>query len=498
MRIYPFAFLALAAFLNSAAVENPRAPLKINGAEGLQEANDRDYYPVVRHLIASSKKSIDLSLDTLSVGNDTKDPVQTLLNDLTDTARRQVKVRLFLNTNSDANRRLPFFLRDDLLAALKKANVEVHYVSPGYRLHDRLMIVDGEWILEGGLGWTRKDLEEGYGSSTLSRSAELATKKRVRLELLPLWNLEVQKSEVRDGGFPVPVYLMRDLKYLPGMVSSEDSDAMKIYFALLRHFFTANQMKLSIPLEELVSEIPADLHFAAAESAFQVIKALERLEQVYGLIKIDQKGPSRVELMMILPSDMQPSVRVPLLFFQEGYAKQLSGNALFAYLVIQLRAQASGDSPVWLGSEKNVEQDFPVTRERFRMGIDELKRKNLIEVYPFRLQNNYSRLENTEYRYVLNPVATLSEKLELWTRLRDEYGDQNFNRAKQMAEALEEDEDPKVIAVYLDLLKEFPPQNILSMTQHVVSLPESGTPQRLAYLRELLEHEIPDTSLAAS
>jgi hypothetical protein len=372
----------------------------------------------------------------------------------------------------------------------------VHYVSPGYKLHDRLMIVDNEWVLEGGLRWTREDLERGLGSATLTRSPELADKKRARLELMPLWNLEVKKQDMRDGGIPVPVYLMRDMKYLPGMVSSEDSDAMKVYLALLRHFFIANQMRLSVSLADLVSEIPADQHFAETEASFQVLKSLDRLEQVHGLIKLEQKGPDRVELMMVLPQDMQPAVRVPMLFFTEGYAKQLSANALFAYLTILLKAQASGDSPVWLGSGKNVEQDFPMTQERFRFGVEELKRKNLIEVYPFKLQNHYSHLENLEYRYLVNPITTLTEKLEMWSRLRDEFGDTHFKRAREMAEALGEDEDPKVIAAYLGLIAEFPPQSVLSLTQHIASLPESSTPEKLSYLRELLEHEIPDTALA--
>ncbi len=498
-----FCALSLAVIFSSSAsasVERTPSsrPVVLNLMEGVHEANDRDYYPALRHLIASAKSTIDVSLEAAAVSPEPGDPVQAVLNDLIDASLRGVKVRIFMNTGITPGQDLSFFLREDLLASLQKEKIEVHYVSPSYVLQDRLMIVDNQWVLEGGLPWTREDFSKSLGSATISRSEELANRKRVRLELLPLWDVEAKKQDLKDGSLPVPVYLMRDLKYIPGMVSAEDSDALKIYLALLKHFFIANQVRLTIPVEDLVSEIPADQHFAAAEASFQVYKALERLEKTHELIRIEQKGPQRVELTMVLPQDFQPSVRVPMAFFSEGYAKQFSANAIFAYLVIRQKSQISGDSPVWLGSEKNVEQDFPFSRERFRLGVEELKRKNLIEVFPFKLQDKYSRLENLEYRYVLNPVTMLSEKLEIWTRLRDEYGDSGFKRAQEIAQSLGEDEDPKVIAASLDLMKIYRPQDILSMAQHVMSLPENGTPGRLVYLRQLLEHEIPDAAPAVS
>ncbi len=495
-----FVFILIMAMANpvfAASVEKPSESLEVQAGEGIRQANDRDYFVMVRHLIASAQKTIDISMDMVSVEDDPKDPARTILNDLMAAAHRDVKIRFFLNTHTDKDQERSFFLRDDLIAAMRKERIEMHYVSPSYSLYDRLMIVDHEWVLEGGLRWARQDLEKGLGSATLTRSQELANLKRVRLELLPLWDVQAKKNEITDGGIPVPVYLMRDLKYFPGMTHAEDSDAIRIYLALLRHFYSSNAVRMSLSVEELVDEIPADQHFAAAESAFQVLKTLDRLEKVHELIKLEKKSAERVELTLILPQDLQPAVRVPVPFFQEGYAKQLSANAIFAYLVILLRSQTSGDAPVWLGSEKNVEQDFPLPREKFRQGIEELRRKNLVEVYPFKLQGKYSRLENLEYRYVVNPVTTLSEKLEIWTRLRDQYGDVHFKHAREMAEALGEDEDPKVIASYLELMEKFPGHNILSLTQHIASLSEKSTPERLDYLRELLEHEIPDTALAA-
>lgn len=476
-------------------IEKP-VSVTLNMYEGIQKADDRDYLIILRSLIGNAKLSLDISLESLAAEEGKEDPVMRILHDLMDASRRGVRVRLFIGTHNAPIHEAPLFLRDDLLAELKQYSVEVHYVNPDYELQDRLVIADGQMVLEGGLRWIRKDLETGLGSATLTHSEELAGKKRMRLELLPLWDVEAGRSQKKEGTFPVPLYLMREMKYFPGMVTQDDSDAMKIYLALLRKFFDTQSIELSFSVDELSGEIPEDTHFAKSEAVWQVLKTLERLEKSYGLIELRQKGPERVELKMILPQDINPSIPVPMPLFQENYAKQLSTRALFAYFVILLKAQTTGQSPVWLGSERNVEQDFPMTREKFRSGIDELARKNLIEVFPFRVDGTYSRVEGYEYRYLINRVATLSDKMETWSRLRDQFGEEHFTQAREMSAILGEDEDPKVIASYLDLMKRYPLEDIQSFTRHIAELPAQSTAERLRYLGELLEHETKSTELA--
>lgn len=499
-KIFSISFLFLfAVFLgaaNAGPSENGTPSVTLNMYEGIHKADDRDYLVILRGLIASAKTNIDISLESLAAEGVKEDPVTRILNDLMDVSKRGVKVRIFIGTHSEPLYEAALFLRPDLIFELRKNSVEVHYVSPSYDLQDRFIIVDGQWVLEGGLRWTRKSLETGLGSATLTHSVELANQKKIRLELLPLWDVEARQSEKKEGTVPLPVYLMREMKYFPGMVTQDDGDAIKIYLALLRQFFSTQNLELSFSLEDLAGEIPADTHFARTEVVWQVLKTLERLEKNYGLVQLNQKGPERVELKMILPQEINPTIAVPLPLFQENYAKQLSVRGLFAYFVILLKAQASGQSPVWLGSERNVEQDFPMTREKFRMGIDELKRMNLIEVFPLRVTGAYSRVEGYEYRYLVNRITTLSEKMQTWSRLRDQFDQSDFNRAREMSAVIEEDEDPKVIASYLDLMKRYPLEDIQSWTRHIAELPARSTAERMRYLGELLEHETQPSELA--
>ncbi len=460
-------------------------------SDGVEDVSDNRYFAKLRQLIGFAKTNIYISVSAIATSSDKNDPVSILLEDLINAAKRGVGVRLFITTYSAAGFDHSLFLREDLLENLRSQKIEVHFVNPSQNLQDQLVVIDEELVLEGGLPWTREDLTEGLGSATLSHSRALAQKKRMRLELLPLWDVEVKKADRTEGRIGVPIFMLQEINFFPAMVSHDDGDAMKIWFALLRAFYQFQSTQLELSYEELGREIPGDKIYERGALNFQVLKTLKRLEEEYGLIKINQEQPDRIKLTLALPASLEPSVAVPLLFFQESYAKELSPRAIFAYLVILYRSQLSGESPVWLGSPRNVEQDFPMQAENFRQGVDELRRQNLIEIYPFDMRQGagYEGPHIRERRYLINPIATLSEKLATWSRLRDLFGEDALRKAREMADLLGEPEDPKVVSVYSELGKKYGLEDIQSLTRHIAELPEKSTPEMLEYLKTLLDHE---------
>ena len=456
-----------------------------------QDASDREYYPRLRELITASTQTIDIGLKDIKATGDHNDPVGHLINDLIYAQKKGVRVRLFLNTFSRGGFEASLFLSDHLLEKMRKTGIEVHFVRPDYHFGDRLMVVDNEWVLEGGLAWRKDDLEKGLGSATLTFSEALAQKKRMRLELLPLWDVDAKKQERREGRIPVPLFLLKEITFFPAMVRNDDSNALKIYLALIRKFFVLQQIGFSVGLEELGRETPSERYLEPGVLAYQVLTTLERLSKQYKLIDIHRKMPDRVELRLRLPDEIEPSVGVPVSFFHENYAKELSPQAIYVYFVILYKSQISGESPVWLGSGRNVESDFPLASEKFRYGAEELRRKNLIEIFPFRLkQDRKSRgAQSKEYRYLINGISTLAGRLATWSRLREQYGDDNMKKARQLASILGEPEDPKVVMAYLRMLEHYHEEDLRALSVHISSLPLDSTPSLLDYLHELLEHE---------
>ena len=197
----------------------------------------------------------------------------------------------------------------------------------------------------------------------------------------------------------------------------------------------------------------------------------------------------RVQLK--LPTSLSPVVGIPMAFFDENYAKELTPQAIYVYAIILYRSQVSGKAPVWIGSENNVQQDFPISTGYFRTGIQELREMNLVDVYPFFLKQAgvNPNIQKPEYRYLLNSIPTISERLATWDRLRTEFGEFSFTKARSMAKLLGEPDDPKVVATYIDLLQRFSAEDIKSLTKHVSRLDAKSTPAMLDYLVLLLQNE---------
>ena len=115
----------------------------------------------------------------------------------------------------------------------------------------------------------------------------------------------------------------------------------------------------------------------------------------------------------------------------------------------------------------------------------------MIEIFPFNLRqgNGYTGPDTLEYRYLVNEIPALSERLEAWSRLREQFGDTDFKRARDLAGIFGEPEDPKVVIAYLKLLGQYTYTDVQSLTQHLSTLPLSSTPNQLTYLQQLLRHE---------
>ncbi len=484
-----FFFLTLPA--TSLLAKKTEEEKTIQYPSSVEDLSDRNYFIRLRQLIAYSKNTIDVAISTMAVSDIPNDPVATLLEDLILATKRGVRVRFFLNTFSGSTFESSIFLREDKLQTLRSHKIEIHFVHPRYRYMDQLVIFDREWVLDGGLPWTAAALNEALGSATLSYSMILADQKRVRLELLPLWDVQMAKEERRDGRLAVPFFLLKEMRHFPAMAKVDDGDSMKIYLAILRLFYLAHQDPLRVNFEELGHQIPAASTIDRGALIFQVVQSLRRLEKEYELITLVKEEAERSEIRLLLPENRAPLVGVPHAFFDEHYAKELSPEAIYTYLIILYRLQMSGESPVWLGSERNIEQDFPLTQENFRFGMRELKRQNLIETFPFRLSfgKGYEGEETLEARYLINPIPALSERLRTWNRMHEEFGRDEFLKARELADLLGEPEDPKVVSAYIEFLKKYPEEHVRSLTQHVAVLTPRSTPALLDYLSMLLHNE---------
>ena len=162
------------------------APLSAQGGFSpakVKDISDRAYEPAVIELLDGAKESIVMSMYVISLGTKYNNPMRLLLNDLVEARERGVGVTVYLNTKfRDTREDDTRITESSAVKILKGAGCVVHFIKYRTRLHDKLIIVDRRFVVEGSTNWSISALRDNYESATLIDSPELATIKLARLK----------------------------------------------------------------------------------------------------------------------------------------------------------------------------------------------------------------------------------------------------------------------------------------------------------------------------
>ncbi|MGB3112856.1 MAG: phospholipase D-like domain-containing protein, partial [Candidatus Omnitrophota bacterium] len=102
-----------------------------------------------------------------------KGPLALLLNDLEEALDRGVSVEIYLNTRFPSEMIAPT-LDEKAFKRLKEKGANIDLVAQTYMLHDKLVIVDSRYVVEGSHNWSTQALRASHESSTLIDSPALA------------------------------------------------------------------------------------------------------------------------------------------------------------------------------------------------------------------------------------------------------------------------------------------------------------------------------------
>ena len=288
-------------------------------------------------------------------------------------------------------------LEKEALQVLKDKGAKMRQVDPNYRLHDKLIIVDSRFVVEGSTNWSVSALKSNFESNTLIDSPELAGVKLGRLEALPLETDKPQKIRRRYvGGEPaslpegsiiqVKKVLMENENFFPKMVMYHGERTLDTYLLLL-----AESRKWALAREKgqareiIVSGedvyFPVDLELVAEDLKIttfgpwpstakrrQVIKTLRKLQDRYKLITcVFQYGEDAWVTLKDLPGD---TFGVESSFFDPGFLASKNTAGTF---VILMKALLKEEGKT-LGSYTREG-----LHERFHVGISVI-RKGIWEI----------------------------------------------------------------------------------------------------------------------
>ncbi len=274
----------------------------------VRNISDREYERVVINLIDNAKESVVIGMYYISTQLEANNPVKLLLSDLVEAEKRGVKVKLYLNTKfPDVS--YEELVDKDEFKMLKKSGCELYFIPPGRKLHDKVVIVDKRYVVEGSMNWSIIALRNNFESVTLIDSPGLAKEKIARLERI--YQMQKDKEEASEKERR-PLYvdsiidrielkqsLLEDKRYFPGMLKTSDRRAMDLYLILLAYSQKLKEIEFFLNLEDTGLGLGLPMSWDDESLRRQVIRSLRTLQDRYNLIEVEFSYASDAYVIML-------------------------------------------------------------------------------------------------------------------------------------------------------------------------------------------------------
>jgi len=197
----------------------------------IKDISDRNYEPAVIELLDSATESIVISMYIIKPSK--KGPVSLLVNDLAEALDRGVTVDIYLNTKFSSKNNGSSD-REILINDLEKKGANIYEVDSNRRMHDKLIIVDSRYIVEGSTNWSVSALKSNFESSSLIDSPPLAKIKLDRIKNFPqeqekYHKLDIERTLVEISIVPVKTALIEDKQYFQPLVTNHNNRAMTLW-----------------------------------------------------------------------------------------------------------------------------------------------------------------------------------------------------------------------------------------------------------------------------
>jgi len=159
------------------------------------------------------------------------------------------------------------------------AGCVIHLLPSRLRLHDKLIIVDNRFVVEGSTNWSISALKVNFESDTLMDSPELAEIKLSRLKALPLTD-EPKKKEVHrrlylenlPDSITLPKAVLLNSEYFPKLLTNSDARSMDLYLLLLAHSRITGKQSFFIDIESMALSLDMPVSCLILVSGARLLK----------------------------------------------------------------------------------------------------------------------------------------------------------------------------------------------------------------------------------
>ena len=270
------------------------------------DASDRRYEETAIWLMDRAQRSIVVSMYVVTATGDARHPVDRLVRDLEEAARRGVSVIVYPNL------KISGYTPDQLMAVpwvrrLGAAGARVVPLAPVHRLHDKLLIVDERFVLEGSTNWSVEALKNNWESNTLSDSPALAAIKLGRLR--DREQHDQLTAEPGEGQVLVPTAWLAVGGVLQRLAAAGDERAFDALLLLLRECAIHGEPSFFISLELFGEDLGLPASWRGAKARRQLIKVLRKLQTRYEILTPDFTHSRDARITVEIPPG--PSLAIP-------------------------------------------------------------------------------------------------------------------------------------------------------------------------------------------
>ena len=404
----------------------------------------------------------------------TESEAYKLVQDIVDAHARGVKVEVYLDrskpNNEDKN--------DSAFIALYREGVPVKFITPGKRVHDKLIVIDKFIVISGSSNWSYSAFRLNSENADLIISREYAKEKLKNiLKLRPF----VDKSSIDEAQIVMikcPARFLKDKSLAPRMVTRRDDRVFDLYLFLL---------KAPGPDYENIAKELGIFKYGKAVYRNQIIKALKRLEG-YGLVKVTFNYGGDFKIELNTDTEGQGYFNIPLAYWEYGWSKKLSQNAKFAYLINVYKEALSKDSPWWSLSLKLLAQDFHVDHTTISPGMRELEKYGVLEIKRGRSAKGASFGDRDANEYLLGILYSEKDMDKKWLALEERYGKDLLANAREFSFMIDRGFNPKAVENLIRIIQQYGEENTAKAVKKVSSMRPDNPLRNIGYVVGILRH----------
>jgi len=456
----------------------------------VEDLSDRAYLARAVELIDQAKKSIAVSLYQFDIDPvRAKHPGTQLFQALLRAQERKVPIFIILNRNYEflkGGENSIFTRNDEAYAVLKDAVIkEVYFADPGRRVHDKLVVIDQEWVIEGSHNWSPSAMRLNRESATLIHSPAYALLKEERIKNM---RRAEAPGDIVERKLPLENAFLKDPRYLQRFVEASDFRSMTLYLWLRYKANHLSSDRVELELEKMAEWLRLPPDWDRSKRRRQVIKALKRkLAARYGLIEVEIPFGERARIRLLpIESEERGFVSLPVTFFEYGTIQPLSHAALVVYLSGRYLSETSPIRPWWQIPQNAWAALFKISSTVVKEGSRELRQRNLLEVIYFGFDQKPFWKDRPPNQYRLNRLVSEAEEMARWQRLRERVGDHAYTLARRYARDLGDPRDPELTERFLELFEKYPEAWVARAMRRIAALQADNPRKNIHYVAGIL------------